>query len=150
MWRPYPLIGEHPGDGSPTSHSAVLRSSAPSPAIMRCHRTRITRQSAAATGAQAVPGDVPVKDSSVVGLAAIVHLPVISDCFRRAVGSDMGTLKGRGGHVTEDRRTSTASDELERQVQEAEQAQADADAAVQRAATERAEAEATQQRLLEE
>ena len=50
----------------------------------------------------------------------------------------------------DDRRTSTASDELERQVQEAEQAQADADAAVQRAATERAEAEATQQRVLEE
>jgi chromosome segregation ATPase len=52
--------------------------------------------------------------------------------------------------VTEDRRISTASDELQRQLQEAERAQADADAAVQRAATERAEAEATQQRILEE
>jgi hypothetical protein len=50
----------------------------------------------------------------------------------------------------DDRRTSTASDELERQLQAAEQAQADADAAVRRAATERAEAEATQQRILEE
>jgi hypothetical protein len=52
--------------------------------------------------------------------------------------------------VTEDRRTGTASDELQQQLREAEQAQADADAAVQRAATERAEAEATQQRILEE
>ncbi len=42
-----------------------------------------------------------------------------------------------------------ASD-LQRQVREAEQAQADAEAAVQRAAAERAEAEATQQRILEE
>lgn len=52
--------------------------------------------------------------------------------------------------MTENSRPSTARDELERQVREAEQAQADADAAVQRAASERAEAEATQQRVLEE
>jgi hypothetical protein len=35
------------------------------------------------------------------------------------------------GTIMNDRRTSTASDELERQLQEAEQAQADADAAGQ-------------------
>lgn len=52
--------------------------------------------------------------------------------------------------MTEDRRNSTASGELERQLREAEQAQADADAAVQRAATQRAEAEATRRRVLEE
>ena len=40
--------------------------------------------------------------------------------------------------------------DLQRQVREADQAQAEAEAAVRRAATERAEAEATQQRILEE
>ena len=40
--------------------------------------------------------------------------------------------------------------DLQRQLREADQAQAEAEAAVQRAATERAEAEATQQRILEE
>jgi chromosome segregation ATPase len=54
------------------------------------------------------------------------------------------------GTMMDDRLNSTTSDELERQLREAEQAQAEADAAVQRAATERAEAEATQQRILEE
>jgi hypothetical protein len=83
-------------------------------------------------------------------VAAIAHFPIIGDRFSGAVGSGMEGAEKERWHVTEDRRNSTASGELERQLQEAEQAQADADAAVQRAATQRAEAEATQQRILEE
>jgi hypothetical protein len=49
-----------------------------------------------------------------------------------------------------DTRNTDAGDELARQLREAEQAQAEAEAAAQRAAQERAEAEAAQRRALEE